>query len=142
VSPPSCLFTLVPSQALSVALRPSAVAPLATHVGWLVDDLWHLAGDTATDSAWYTKRASLAAVYLATELYMITDKSHGFQDTWAFLDRRMKVRAYVYCLIDRATQKINSEMPCYPPGCNFKTIAQPLYDDLTLFIDVISEFLD
>ena len=63
---------------------------------------------------WYTKRATLGAVYSTTELFMITgellcsalvrlrievrwltvppalpDVSPEFQDTWAFLDRRI-----------------------------------------------------
>ena len=38
---------------------------------------------------YYTKRASLAAVYKATELHMIQDSSEDFQETWHFLDRRL-----------------------------------------------------
>ena len=34
--------------------------------------VWHSAGDTSTDLGWYTKRAALAGIYSATELYMIT----------------------------------------------------------------------
>ena len=37
----------------------------------------------------YTKRALLLGVYSATELYMLTDSSPGFADTWAALDRRL-----------------------------------------------------
>ena len=46
-------------------------------------------GDKSTDMSWYTKRATLGAVYSATELFMITDTSPEFADTWAFLDRRI-----------------------------------------------------
>lgn len=38
---------------------------------------------------WYTKRALLSGVYTATELYMLTDTSKDFADTWAFLDNRL-----------------------------------------------------
>jgi hypothetical protein len=31
-----------------------------------------VAGDTSTDMTWYTKRATLGAVYSTTELFMIT----------------------------------------------------------------------
>lgn len=31
----------------------------------------------------------LAGVYTSTELYMLTDASDNFADTWAFLDRRL-----------------------------------------------------
>ena len=37
----------------------------------------------------YTKRALLAAVYKATEFYMMQDKSTDHQATWDFLDRRL-----------------------------------------------------
>ncbi len=37
----------------------------------------------------YTKRTLLLGVYSATELYMLTDSSPGFADTWAALDRRL-----------------------------------------------------
>ena len=38
----------------------------------------------------YTKRALLAGVIAATELFMITDFSPGYADTWAALDRRLR----------------------------------------------------
>lgn len=34
--------------------------------------VWHSAGDSSSDLTWYTKRAALAAIYSATELYMLT----------------------------------------------------------------------
>ena len=39
--------------------------------------------------SWYGKRAALATVYTTTELYMLTDKSHEFNHTWDFLQRRI-----------------------------------------------------
>ncbi|KAK5115574.1 hypothetical protein LTR62_001233 [Meristemomyces frigidus] len=56
----------------------------------LSDEIWFLAGDVSVDSSWYTKRASLAAVYAAAEVYQTTDTSTGFRDTEAFLDRRLE----------------------------------------------------
>lgn len=56
----------------------------------LSDEIWYLAGDTAVDFSWYTKRASLAAVYASSELFMTTDKSSNFAATEEFLDRRLK----------------------------------------------------
>lgn len=56
----------------------------------LVDEIWHACGDTATDYNWYTKRGLLAGVYSATELFMITDYSPGYADTWKALDRRLE----------------------------------------------------
>ncbi|OCT52994.1 Ubiquinone biosynthesis protein coq9, mitochondrial [Cladophialophora carrionii] len=56
----------------------------------LSDEIWYLAGDTAVDSSWYTKRASLAVVYASSEMFMTTDTSSDFVATEEFLDRRLK----------------------------------------------------
>lgn len=42
------------------------------------------------DAIRYTKRALLAGVIATTELFMITDFSPGYADTWASLDRRLR----------------------------------------------------
>lgn len=56
----------------------------------LADDIWHRAGDTSHDLSWYSKRISLAAIYTATEVFMLQDSSPDFHDTWKFLDRRFE----------------------------------------------------
>jgi ubiquinone biosynthesis protein COQ9 len=56
----------------------------------LSDEIWYLAGDTAVDFSWYTKRASLAAVYASSEMFMTTDTSKDFAATEEFLDRRLR----------------------------------------------------
>lgn len=56
----------------------------------LSDEIWFLAGDKAVDASWYTKRASLASVYAATEVYQTTDQSTDNRDTEAFLERRLE----------------------------------------------------
>lgn len=58
-------------------------------LGNLADEIWWLAGDKQVDFGWYTKRAQLAGVYAATEVFMSTDKSRGFEETREFLDRRL-----------------------------------------------------
>ncbi len=54
-----------------------------------VDTIWRGIGDRSVDFGWYTKRASLGAVYGATVLYWLEDRSEGSVDTWDFLDRRL-----------------------------------------------------
>jgi ubiquinone biosynthesis protein COQ9 len=54
-----------------------------------VDAIWQVAGDTATDWNFYTKRLLLAGVYGSTLLFWLDDKSEGFAATWAFLERRL-----------------------------------------------------
>lgn len=53
------------------------------------DAIWAALGDSSRDLNWYTKRATLSAVYAATVLFWLGDTSEGDADTWAFLDRRI-----------------------------------------------------
>ena len=53
------------------------------------DLIWTTLGDTSEDVNWYTKRATLSAVYSATLLYWLGDNSDGHEATWEFLDRRI-----------------------------------------------------
>ena len=76
-------------QALGIQAQPSNMATAMRQRAELVDDIWHACGDTSTDYNWYTKRGLLAGVYAATELFMLTDYSAGYADTWRSLDRRL-----------------------------------------------------
>lgn len=76
--------------------RGTALFALPTHASdgaraiWgTVDAIWTALGDTSTDVNWYTKRATLSAVYGATVLYWLGDDTEGHEATWAFLDRRI-----------------------------------------------------
>ena len=53
------------------------------------DVIWETLGDTSEDVNWYTKRATLSAVYSSTVLFWLGDDSLGHQATWEFLDRRI-----------------------------------------------------
>ncbi len=53
------------------------------------DAIWTALGDTARDLDWYTKRASLSAVYGATVLFWLGDGDDGTA-TAEFLDRRIE----------------------------------------------------
>lgn len=53
------------------------------------DAIWTALGDTSDDLNWYTKRATLSAVYSATVLYWLGDDSPGHERTRDFLDRRI-----------------------------------------------------
>ncbi|MCL4188767.1 MAG: COQ9 family protein [Rhodobacteraceae bacterium] len=66
------------------------LAPEGARAVWgTADAIWTALGDASADGAWYTKRATLAAVYGATVLYWLGDESPGSEATWAFLDRRI-----------------------------------------------------
>lgn len=53
------------------------------------DTIWSVLGDTSTDYNFYTKRATLSAVYSATVLFWLGDDSPRSERTWDFLDRRI-----------------------------------------------------
>ncbi|MFO1128631.1 MAG: COQ9 family protein [Rhodospirillales bacterium] len=71
-----------------LALPPSP--PAAVRMTYeTVNAIWYAAGDRSTDFSYYTRRASLAAVYAATVMFWLDDESEEQQATWAFLDRRL-----------------------------------------------------
>ncbi|KAK9451736.1 COQ9-domain-containing protein [Limtongia smithiae] len=77
-------------EALAIMATPSNAPTALEELGLLSDEIWFLAGDESSDFEWYTKRASLAAIYSATELYMSQDNSVDYEMTWDFLDRRLQ----------------------------------------------------
>ncbi len=64
---------------------------MGTQAIWgTADAVWTALGDRSDDINWYSKRASLSAVYGATVLYWLGDESSDHQATWDFLDRRIE----------------------------------------------------
>ena len=74
---------------LSVLAMPPHAALGARLLYETVDGIWYAAGDAATDFSFYTKRATLAAVYGAALMFWLDDRSEGFAETEAFIDRRL-----------------------------------------------------
>ncbi|WP_417841418.1 COQ9 family protein [Terasakiella sp.] len=65
-------------------------APQGVQVVWkAVDEMWWCCGDDAVDFNYYTKRASLAAVYSATMVYWLNDDSENQEETILFYRRRL-----------------------------------------------------
>ncbi|KAJ7979223.1 Ubiquinone biosynthesis protein COQ9 mitochondrial [Quillaja saponaria] len=77
-------------QALSIQAQPLNVPTSFKQRAMLIDEIWHAAGDNTSDIDWYVKRTVLGGIYSTTEIYMLTDSSSDFRDTWAFLDARVK----------------------------------------------------
>jgi len=74
---------------LAILAMPQNI-PLALRTAWRTADLmWRIAGDTSSDFNHYTKRMTLGAVYASTLLAWLDDRSEGWKDTAAFLDRRI-----------------------------------------------------
>jgi ubiquinone biosynthesis protein COQ9 len=76
-------------RALAILALPRHAASATRCTARTVDEIWHAAGDTSADFSWYTKRLLLTGVYTTTLLFWLNDSSEDFQDTMAFLDRRL-----------------------------------------------------
>jgi ubiquinone biosynthesis protein COQ9 len=73
-----------------------------------VNAAWYAVGDQSTDHNFYTKRGLLAAVYSATVLYWLNDKSADCAATWAFLDRRIGEVMQIPQILGQATARLRS----------------------------------
>lgn len=69
---------------------PQNAATGAALIWGTADAIWKALGDKSDDINWYSKRATLSAVYSSTVLYWLGDDSEGHQATWEFLDRRIE----------------------------------------------------
>jgi ubiquinone biosynthesis protein COQ9 len=77
-------------RALTVLALPTNAGQSARTLYRTVDAMWRAAGQQDTDFSFYTKRATLAAVYSATLLAWMADTSSDMEATEAFLDRRLR----------------------------------------------------
>ena len=67
------------------------MAPEGAQLIWgTADAIWTALGDSSEDINWYTKRATLSAVYGSVVLYWLGDQSEGGKATNAFIDRRIE----------------------------------------------------
>ncbi|OIQ07130.1 MAG: ubiquinone biosynthesis protein, partial [Rhodobacteraceae bacterium CG2_30_10_405] len=89
-------FRLEASGARELVRRASALFALPGHgadgaraIWGTADAIWRALGDTDTDLNWYSKRASLGAVYGAAVLYWLGDDSPDQSATRDFIDRRI-----------------------------------------------------
>lgn len=76
-------------RALGLLALPMHAGAQARIVARTASAIWYAAGDSAVGFDWYTKRATLAAVYGATLLAWLTDPADDDRATLAFLDRRL-----------------------------------------------------
>ncbi|OVA04226.1 COQ9 [Macleaya cordata] len=78
------------AQALSIQAEPMNIPTSFKQRAVLIDEIWHAAGDQASDIDWYVKRTVLGGIYSAAEVYMLSDNSPDFRDTWTFVRHRVK----------------------------------------------------
>ncbi|WP_243634509.1 COQ9 family protein [Roseicella frigidaeris] len=76
-------------RAASLLALPWNAGCAAAAAGAAADSLWHAAGDVSADFSWYTRRATLAAIYAATIAWWLRDDDPGLAGALQFLDRRL-----------------------------------------------------
>ena len=74
---------------LVMLARPQHAKLAAKMLYRTTDAMWRAAGDTSTDYNFYTKRATLSALYSSTVLAFLADNTPDMTETEAFLDRRL-----------------------------------------------------
>ena len=77
-------------RATALFALPNHAAEGARLVWETADHVWTALGDKSDDLNWYSKRATLSAVWASTVLYWLGDDSTDQADTFAFIDRRIE----------------------------------------------------
>ena len=77
-------------KSIAYLARPEKAKLAAELLYATIDRMWRTAGDTATDASFYSKRATLSAVYSSTLLAFLGDETSEMEKTKAFLDRRLR----------------------------------------------------
>lgn len=82
--------------ALSLLALPWHAPIAARSLARSVNAIWYAAGDKSADFSWYTRRATLAAIYSATLAFWLSGKGDGLEATLDFLDRRLADHARLH----------------------------------------------
>ena len=93
-------------RALALTPHPAVAGHVLQNWYRVVDLIWRAAGDKSVDFNFYTKRGLLAAVYGATMLHWLDDRSEGCAGTWAFLDRRIEDVMQVPKIKSKITERL------------------------------------
>ncbi|TPG51540.1 COQ9 family protein [Roseomonas nepalensis] len=75
-------------RALALMALPWNAGIAARTLARTADAIWAAAGDRSADFSWYTRRATVAAVYAATLTYWLREPV-SVEEALAFLDRRL-----------------------------------------------------
>ncbi len=76
-------------RAASARLLPWNSAQALKSLFFMSDWMWRASGDRSTDFNYYTKRMTLAGVYVSTFLFWLNDDSINLESTATFLKRRL-----------------------------------------------------
>jgi ubiquinone biosynthesis protein COQ9 len=89
-------------QAMALGAEPSNMADTLARLSQISDIVCRFAEEanaTGSAPAGLSKHpAAVGAAYAAAELYMLTDYSENFEDTWAFLERRVNGKCNYFAM--------------------------------------------
>ena len=91
-------------RATTLFALPMHAADGAKLVWETADHIWTALGDTSEDGNWYTKRATLSAVWGSVVLYWLGDDSPDYGKTSDFIDRRIENVMQIETLKSRMQQ--------------------------------------
>jgi ubiquinone biosynthesis protein COQ9 len=57
------------------------------------------------DFDWYIKRGGLITIYTICELYMLTDTSKNFKDTYEFVEKNLNTAVFAKSILDNLIGK-------------------------------------
>jgi ubiquinone biosynthesis protein COQ9 len=104
-------------KAMSFYAMPQNVAQAMKVLWAAVDEMWWACKDSSVDFNYYTKRASLGAVYSATMVYWLSDESEDSSETLAFYRNRLidvikavKMRKKLFSSIGSAFSKLSPNL--------------------------------
>ena len=92
-------------EAMALGALPQNAAHTLESVANTVDSLWKVCGDHSEGTSWLTKRSLLSGIYVSTELYMLTDTSIEYEDTWNYLDRQIDTVVSIGKVVGDGTSK-------------------------------------
>lgn len=104
---------------------PQNAAEGAKAIWHTADVIWNALGDTSQDVNYYTKRATLSAVWSASVLYWLGDDSGDYANTAEFIDRRIENVMAFEAFKARFRDSAVGKMVMQGPGRIFERVRAP-----------------
>lgn len=74
--------------AMALGATPKNLGITYNHISHTIDEIWRISM-VEDDTDAFAKKTALSGVYVATELFMLSDQSVDYESTWIFLERRL-----------------------------------------------------
>lgn len=78
-----------------------------TELHALSNDILSLAGDSAVDGSWYSRRFGLSAVYASAEMVMTRDPTPDLSETETFVNRRFEDKLALQQTVEGLSQCVS-----------------------------------